>query len=89
MIAHMVCAFKEDYMIGARRVRRILLDMADALCEAKWESEAFLRSALVALDSMVMLPMLEQEVGIARARIALAFECNNDTVLADLLSSAC
>jgi hypothetical protein len=35
MIAHMVCAFKEDYMIGARRVRRILLDMADALCEAK------------------------------------------------------
>jgi hypothetical protein len=37
----------------------ILLDIAEALCEAKWESEAFLRSALVALDSMVMLPMLE------------------------------
>ncbi len=66
-----------------------MLGIADALCEAKCETKALVRSALVALDSMVMLPMLEKDVGIARARIALAFECDNDTVLADLLSSAC
>jgi hypothetical protein len=32
---HMLLAFQEDYMFGARRVHHILLDIADALCEAK------------------------------------------------------
>jgi hypothetical protein len=32
---HMLLAFQEDYMFGARRVHYILLDIADVLCEAK------------------------------------------------------
>ena len=32
---HMMLAIQEVYMLGARRVHLILLDMADALCEAK------------------------------------------------------
>jgi hypothetical protein len=35
----MLLAFQEDYMFGARRVHHILLDIADALCEAKWADQ--------------------------------------------------
>jgi hypothetical protein len=41
----------------------ISLDIAEALCEAKWGPEAFLRSALVALDSMVMCRCWRKTLG--------------------------
>jgi hypothetical protein len=51
-------------------------------------TKAIVRSALVAL---VTLMFSEKNIDVvsARALIALAFECNDDTVLSDLLSSAC
>ncbi len=57
-----------------------MLDMADALCEVKCVSRASVRSALVALVAMVFIPKEEVDVVSARALIALAFECDDDTV---------
>ena len=58
----------------------ILLDIADARCEAKCVSRALVRSVMVALVTMVFIPREEEDVVSARALIALAFECGADTV---------
>ena len=54
--------------------------MADALCEVKCVSRALVRSTLVALVTMVYIPKEEVDVVSARSLIALAFECDDDTV---------
>jgi hypothetical protein len=76
-------------LAGARRVHYILLDMADALCEAKCVDQGISAKCISALVTMMFFSEDGVDVVSARALIALAFECDDDTVLADLLSSAC
>jgi hypothetical protein len=67
----------------------ILLDMAEALCEAKWDDQGILAKCISCFGLNGDFADVGVDVGSARSRIALAFECDDDTVLADLLASAC
>jgi hypothetical protein len=70
-------------------VHYILLDMADALCEAKCVDQGISAKCISCFGHNGVFPEEGVDVVSARALIALAFECDDDTVLADLLSSAC
>ena len=63
--------------------------MAEALCEAKWEDQGIFAKCISCFGLNGDVANVEKDVGIARARMVLALECDDDTVLADLLSSAC
>jgi hypothetical protein len=63
--------------------------MAEALCEAKWEDQGDFAKCICCFGLNGDFANVEYDVGIARARMVLALECDDDTVLADLLSSAC
>jgi hypothetical protein len=67
----------------------ILLGMAEALCEAKCVDQGICAKCMRCFGPNGDVAEDGVDVGSARARIALAFECDDDTVLAELLSSTC
>jgi hypothetical protein len=67
----------------------ILLDMAEALCEAKCVDQGICAKYMSCFGPNGDVAEDGANVGSARVRIGLAFECDDDTALADVLSSAC